>query len=186
MTLFQIDTAEIKNKTKPSQPPIPSLTLLSLSLLLFPLPLLLSLSSSPSSPSLPFSSTTAVAALAGEFVNAETVIFGTDVDGVYSADPRFLFFYFIFILFFFIIIFFFYFIFFFFFAHTNFLHFCRKDPNAKKHDVISYKDLRTLCTGEDNILPGFSFFIFYFLFFILFFWFCFVLFCFCFFLHSLE
>eukprot|EP00009_Paramoeba_aestuarina_P007903 CAMPEP_0201520638 /NCGR_PEP_ID=MMETSP0161_2-20130828/12000_1 /ASSEMBLY_ACC=CAM_ASM_000251 /TAXON_ID=180227 /ORGANISM="Neoparamoeba aestuarina, Strain SoJaBio B1-5/56/2" /LENGTH=235 /DNA_ID=CAMNT_0047919087 /DNA_START=54 /DNA_END=761 /DNA_ORIENTATION=+ len=65
----------------------------------------------------PGQSTTAVAALAGEFVNAETVIFGTDVDGVYSADPR-------------------------------------KDPNAKKHDVISYKALRVLCTGEDNILPG--------------------------------
>ena len=70
-----------------------------------------------------YPSTTAVAALAGEFVNAETVIFGTDVDGVYSADPR-------------------------------------KDPNAKKHDVISYKSLRALCTGEDNILPGFYSFLF--------------------------
>mmetsp|Transcript_25992 Transcript_25992/g.72795 ORF Transcript_25992/g.72795 Transcript_25992/m.72795 type:complete len:235 (+) Transcript_25992:130-834(+) len=36
----------------------------------------------------PGQSTTAVAALAAEYVGAEAVIFGTDVDGVYSADPR--------------------------------------------------------------------------------------------------
>mmetsp|Transcript_30048 Transcript_30048/g.41516 ORF Transcript_30048/g.41516 Transcript_30048/m.41516 type:complete len:239 (+) Transcript_30048:67-783(+) len=36
----------------------------------------------------PGQSTTAVAALAGEFVSAEAVIFGTDVDGVYTADPN--------------------------------------------------------------------------------------------------
>lgn len=36
----------------------------------------------------PGQSTTAVAALAAEYVNAQEVIFGTDVDGVYTADPR--------------------------------------------------------------------------------------------------
>ena len=34
------------------------------------------------------SSTTAVAALAAEFVSAERVIFGTDVEGVFTSDPR--------------------------------------------------------------------------------------------------
>eukprot|EP01092_Planopodium_desertum_P009367 TRINITY_DN40149_c0_g1_i1.p1 TRINITY_DN40149_c0_g1~~TRINITY_DN40149_c0_g1_i1.p1 ORF type:complete len:242 (+),score=52.94 TRINITY_DN40149_c0_g1_i1:47-772(+) len=37
---------------------------------------------------IPGQSTTAVAALCAEFVKAEQVIFGTDVDGVYDSDPR--------------------------------------------------------------------------------------------------
>lgn len=59
----------------------------------------------------PGQSTTAVSALCAEFTNAERVVFCTDVDGVYSADPR-------------------------------------KDPNAKKLDQVSYRELEAL-TGTE-------------------------------------
>lgn len=59
----------------------------------------------------PGQSTTAVSALCAEFTSAERVVFCTDVDGVYSADPR-------------------------------------KDPNAKKLDQVSYRELEAL-TGTE-------------------------------------
>jgi len=64
----------------------------------------------------PAQSTTAVAALAAEYLRAELVIYGTNVSFVYTADPR-------------------------------------KDPNAKKLERVTYKDLEFL-TGVENSAPG--------------------------------
>jgi len=64
----------------------------------------------------PGQSTTAVSALCAEYLNATKVYFCTDVDGVYTADPR-------------------------------------KDTNAKKLDLVSYRDLEKL-TGTENSAPG--------------------------------
>eukprot|EP01103_Thecamoeba_quadrilineata_P003575 TRINITY_DN13336_c0_g1_i1.p1 TRINITY_DN13336_c0_g1~~TRINITY_DN13336_c0_g1_i1.p1 ORF type:complete len:231 (+),score=40.09 TRINITY_DN13336_c0_g1_i1:61-753(+) len=64
----------------------------------------------------PGQSTTAVAALAAEYVKAEKVIFCTNVEYVYTDDPR-------------------------------------KNPEAKKLERVTYKDLVFL-TSADNCAPG--------------------------------